>query len=174
MHLYADNPAKRNELHQLLLQLLPATGTYEDYRMLQKEYFINKPDEWQKWKIKILTQLTVLMRDRIDSAKFLFAIYQDENKYDKIADKLQESATIELALDYFDILFQFSKQKFLKSLCYFSSIYKYQEYNTQFYPLLADKVREHYTKKEITLALADSKSYYLGTFSRYVEKMLQA
>jgi hypothetical protein len=171
MHLYADNPAKRKELHQLLLQLLPATGSFEDYRMLQKEIFINKPDEWQKWKIKMLAQLTVLMRERVDSAKFLFSIYQDENKYDTMADKLQESATIELALDYFDILFQFSKQKFLKSLFYFSSIYKYQEYNAQFYPLLANKVRKHYTEKEITLALVHSKSYYQGTFSKYFEKL---
>jgi hypothetical protein len=174
MHLYAENPAKRAELHQLLLQLLPTTGTFEDYRILQSEYFINKPDEWQKWKMKILVQLAVLMRENIDSAKFLFSIYNHDNKPEKMLDKLQESATIELAIDYFNILFQFSKQKLLKSLFYFSSIYKYQEYNAQFYPLLANKVREHYTEKEITIALVHSKSYYQGTFSRYVEKMLQA
>jgi hypothetical protein len=173
MHLYADNPLKRKELHQLLLQLFPAIGTFKDYLILKDEYFKNKTDELQKWKMKILAHLAVLMRDNIESAKLLYSIYEHEIKMDKMIDKLQESATIELAVDYFEILFDYSKQKFLKNLFYFSSLYKYLEYNANFYPVLANKVWQHYTKNEIIDALSKSTPFYKGTFAKYLEKNLQ-
>jgi hypothetical protein len=171
MHLYATNPAKRKELHALLLHLLPASGDFADYKMLRDEYFSDKPEELKKWKMKILSHLAVLMKDSISRAKFLFAIYYDENKLEKMLDKLPESATIELAIDYFEILFGLSKQKFLESLFYFNSIFKLQDYNFKFYPLLAEKLKQHYTKSEITIALSKLKPFYKGTFARYFEKL---
>jgi hypothetical protein len=173
MHLYATNPAKRKELHALLLHMLPASGDFEDYKMLRDEYFSNKPEELKKWKMKILAHLAVLMKDSISRAKFLFSIYDDENKSDKMLDKIPESVTIEPAIIYFEKLYKFSKEKFLESLLNFSATYTSQEYNERLYPALNKLVKEQYSAEEILTGFQKTRSFYRGTFAKYLEKNMQ-
>jgi hypothetical protein len=169
MFLYRNNPEKRKALHQLLLQLLPVTGSFDDYLLLLREYFANKPEELQLFKIKMLSRLAVMMREDISRAKFLFAIYNHDHKPERMLDKLPESCTIEVAILYFEKLFGHSKQKFLELLASYASFYNFLDYNEQFYPALAALVKQHYTKEEIASWLLKQKSYYKGSFAKYFE-----
>ncbi|HSK13492.1 MAG TPA: hypothetical protein VK907_09770 [Phnomibacter sp.] len=167
--LYKNNPAKRNELHQLLLQMLPASGTFDDHLLLLNEYFRNDREALHPWKMKILSRLAVLMREDAGRAKLLFAIYNHDDKPDSMLDKLSGSCTLEVAVLYFEKLFNHSRQKFLELLAKYVSKYNYFEYNEQFYPALAALVRQHYSSDEIASWLLNHKSYHRGDFANYFE-----
>lgn len=168
--IYKKDPAYRQKLYPVLLEMLPQAGDLEDFLILKEGYFKNQEEEYKKWRTRMVNSLGHEMRSGVHAAHLYFDILYHEGKVTKMLERLRDSYTIEVALKYFDILFRQSKLNFLEEISKVSSGFGHREEDAQFYPALAAKVKEHYSDFEIRNILLKQDGYWKGAFARYYEK----
>jgi len=168
--LFTKEPRQKAKLYPVLLQMLPYTGGLEDYLIMKNEYFKNKEEDFKKWRTRIMSVLGNGMRSNVNDAHFYFDILHHERRFTMMLDKISDVRTVEVALKYFDVLFAQNKAAFLESMTRISSGFYNNDQDVQFYPALAEKVKEHYSDFEINNVMLKKEHYWKGEFARYFEK----
>lgn len=171
--IYRRQPQSREKLYSILMELLPHHGTLEDYLVILDEHFKNREEDGKKWRSKILNALGSAIRSSPESATLYFSILNLEKKYAKMVEKLGDSCTSEVAAIHFENLFKHDKPGLLKQLSRIGSGYYETNEDEVFYPLLAVKVKEHYSGFEIMSILLKGEPYWRGRFSRFYERLLK-
>lgn len=171
--LFKKDPQHRAKLYPVLLQMFPLAGSVGDYLIMKNEYFKNREEDFKKWRIRIMTTLGNNMRSSIQSAHLYFDILHQEGKFSMMLEKISEVRTVEVALKYFDVLYAQNKSTFLGSLTRISSSFYNNDQDFQFFPELAEKVRQQYTDFEIKNILLKKEHYWKGEFARYFEKTIE-
>jgi hypothetical protein len=170
--LFKKEPRQKAKLYPVLLQMLPYSGGLEDYLILKNEYFKNKEEDFKKWRTRIMSVLGNGMRSNVNEAHFYFDILHHEGRFTMMLEKIGDVRTVEVALKYFDVLFAQNKATFLESLTRISAGFYNSDQDDQFYPELAEKVKQHYSDFEIKNVMLKKEHYRKGEFARYFEKTM--
>jgi hypothetical protein len=171
-NLYKKPPMQKAKLYPVLLELLPFAGTIEDYLIIKNDFFKNKEEDLKKWRIRILNKLDNNLRSSNEQTNLYFDILAHEGKLAKMLDKIPYVHTVQVALKHFDALYTHNKILFLEAMKRISSGYYQQDKDVDFFPLLAEKVRQQYTDYEIKHVLLKKENYWKGEFARYCEETM--
>ncbi len=170
--LYKKEPMQKAKLYPVLLELLPYSGTIEDYLIIKNEFYRNKEEDLKKWRTRILNKLDSNHRSTNEQTNLYFDILHHEGKLSKMLDRIRNAHTVQLALKYFDVLFAYNKILFLEAITRISSGYFRSDKDEEFFPLLAEKIRKHYTDYEIKNVVLKKENYWKGEFALYFEKTM--
>ena len=112
-----------------------------------------------------------------NAKKFHFALYFQEENYDKMLSLINVHTPYEIVLMYWDNLRESSPSDFLRIVLRVANSdigYREEENVKKFYPILLDKLLQNYDLATLRGAInAESKIWRVFPFLEYVKKHLQ-
>jgi hypothetical protein len=161
------------KLALLFEKSVPSTFSFEDYQVCMKSF---QTDEKRKdFRKKMLSKVGHSMDP--NAKKFHFALYFQEENYDKMLSLINVHTPYEIVLMYWDNLRESSPSDFLRIVLRVANSdigYREEENVKKFYPILLDKLLQNYDQATIRGAInAESKIWRVFPFVEYVKKHLQ-
>ena len=161
------------KLALLFEKSVPSTFSFEDYQVCMKSF---QTDEKRKdFRKKMLSKVGHSMDP--NAKKFHFALYFQEENYNKMLSLINIHTPYEIVLMYWDNLRESSPSDFLRIVLRVANSdigYREEENVKKFYPILLDKLLQNYDLATIRGAInAESKTWRVFPFVEYVKKHLQ-
>lgn len=172
-YIYASEPKKRRELHQVLLALLHELPEFEDYLILEKEYFGTNQAALKKWQTNLLKRLGDMMEGSYEMGDVFCQICIHHKLAEKAFQTISTSHSFVFALQYFNEFYALDRVGFLKTMLSIHTSYYNMDENEDVVPDLGERVLQHYTIPEIRAAMKEQLGWGHSDLNAYLKECMR-